>query len=103
MKVIWTPQAWKGLQQTARRIRSEYGLSARVKVMQNMLDTAALLQKHPHLGPVEPLLAHRTRLYRSIVATPLNKLIYYVGDDTIEIAAVWDTRRDPAALAAEVK
>ena len=42
-------------------------------------------------------------MYRGIVIKPYSKIIYTITDDIIEIVAVWDTRRDPAALAAEVK
>lgn len=33
----------------------------------------------------------------------LNKVVYYVKGDTIHIAALWDTRREPKAQAANVK
>jgi len=103
MRSILTDLAKQQIRQTAKYIRKEFGKRSRDEFMQEIRRTRRLVESQPNLGPVEPLLAHRTRLYRSIVATPLNKLIYHVGDDTIEITAVWDTRRDPAALAAEVK
>ena len=31
--------------------------------------------------------------------TQLFKLVYYVKDDILHIAALWDTRREPAAQA----
>ena len=32
----------------------------------------------------------------------LNKIVYYIKDDTIRIAAMWDTRREPKAQARKV-
>ena len=34
--------------------------------------------------------------------TRLNKIVYYIKDDTIRIAAMWDTRREPKAQAKKV-
>lgn len=57
----------------------------------------------PELGKIDPLFAHRKQLYRSIIVRRLNKIVYYIKDDTIRIAAMWDTRREPKAQAREVK
>ena len=38
------------------------------------------------------------KLYRSIVATKYNKIIYFIDGDTIYIADLWDTRREPDTL-----
>ena len=58
-----------------------------------------LLAANPRLGITEPLLAGRKREYRSIVVHKLFKLVYYVKDETLYIAALWDTRREPRAQA----
>ena len=52
-------------------------------------------QQFPSLGKIEPLLADRSRLYRSVVLTRQNKIIYYIQDDTVYIVDFWDTRREP--------
>ena len=101
MKVIWSSQAWKTLQGTARYIRNEFGRKKRQAFMDEMRHLEHLLRQQPHLGPMEPLLADSPKAYRSIVATPYNKFIYTITDNTIEIVAVWDTRRAPSALIAE--
>ena len=58
-----------------------------------------LLAANPRLGIAEPLLAGRKREYRSIVVHKLFKLVYYVKDETVYIAALWDTRREPRTQA----
>lgn len=57
----------------------------------------------PELGKIDPLFAHRKQLYRSIIVRRLNKIVYYIKDDTIRIAAMWDTRREPKAQARKVR
>lgn len=57
----------------------------------------------PELGKIDPLFAHRKQLYRSIIVRRLNKIVYYIKDDTIRITAMWDTRREPKAQARKVR
>lgn len=57
----------------------------------------------PEHGKIDPLFAHRKQLYRSIIVRRLNKIVYYIKDDTIRIAAMWDTRREPKAQARKVR
>ena len=45
----------------------------------------------------------RKREYRSIVVHKLFKLVYYVKDDILHIAALWDTRREPVTQAGTTK
>lgn len=59
--------------------------------------------KHPNLGSVEPLLADLPKTYRSVVIDGLSKMVYFIEGDVIYIAAFWDCRREPKALADEVK
>ena len=49
----------------------------------------------PTMGKIDPLFAHRKQTYRSIIVRRLNKVVYYVKDDTLHVAAFWDTRREP--------
>jgi hypothetical protein len=39
----------------------------------------------------------------SIVVNRLNKIVYRIVDDLIEIADFWDVRREPESLAKQVK
>ena len=64
-----------------------------------------LLAANPHMGKTEPLLAGRKRhQYRSLVVHEHFKLIYYIDrpNDTLYIADLWDTRREPSRLAEEI-
>lgn len=48
-------------------------------------------------------MADRADMYRSYIVNRLNKTVYRIVDDHIEIADFWDVRRDPSTLADQVK
>ncbi len=39
----------------------------------------------PQVGKVEPLLSHLPKIYRSVVVSSHNKMVYSVADDSITI------------------
>ncbi len=41
-------------------------------------------------------------MYRSYVLNHLNKIVYHLCDDHIEVVAFWDVRREPAVLVDEM-
>ena len=55
------------------------------------------------IGQIDPLFSDREKTYRSVIINGLNKLVYFVGDDILYIAAFWDTRMDDEDQAAQVK
>ncbi len=55
------------------------------------------------MGPKELLLQDKKRDFRSVVISKQNKLVYYVEGDTLYIAALWDTRREPRLQADNTK
>ena len=57
---------------------------------------------YPNIGSVEPLLADRSIMYRSYVVNRLNKIVYFVKEDHIEVADFWDVRREPKKLSERV-
>ena len=102
MKVIWLPQAKKQLFQMARYIFKEFGQKARTDFMQDVKHINMLLSENPNMGPEEPLLADRSITYRSYVVNRLNKIVYFIKDDHIEVADFWDVRREPKKLAQRI-
>lgn len=103
MKVIWLPQARKEVRRIGKYIRRQFGQLSYEKFKQEIRETSNLLGTNPNIGIVEPLLAERTITYHSIVMNELNKIIYFIKDDHIEVADFWDVRREPSKLAARVK
>lgn len=103
MKVIWLEHAEQAMHDTEEYILQEYGEDASERFMREIKNVAYLLEDMPQLGHFESLLSDYPQGYRSIVVSHLNKLIYYIQDDQIRIAALWDTRREPKALAKNMK
>ena len=98
MKVVSTTLAKQQFRRTVRYIRREFGRGSAEKFVQKVSETRDLLACNPWLGPVEPLLADSDGEYRSVVVARLNKIVYRIADDHIEIVAFWDCRREPKAL-----
>ena len=102
MRVIWLPQAKRQLRQTASYIYREFGQKVRSEFMQDVQHANMLLSKNPNIGSVEPLLADRSIMYRSYVVNRLNKIVYFIKEDHIEVADFWDVRREPKKLSERV-
>jgi plasmid stabilization system protein ParE len=63
------------------------------------------LGKYPEIGYLEPLLKDRKKQYRARHILKRFKLIYYYAksSDTVHVADIWDTRREPSKLASRIK
>ena len=103
MKVTITHLAEENLYSTADYIQDTFGHKVAVEFIKEFRHTIRLLADNPNLGPLEPLLASRASVYRSVVVNRLNKMVYRVLDDRIEIVDFWDCRREPKSLANEIK
>jgi len=62
-----------------------------------------MLKRSPNIGQIDPLFSSRAATYRSVIVNGLNKMVYRVDDDVINIVAFWDTRMEPEEQAARVK
>lgn len=103
MRLIVDDVAKQKIRQTARYIQKKFGKKARLDFRNEISHVAKLLRDNPCLGPTEPYLADAPVTYRSIVVNRLNKMVYWINDDVIEIVDFWDTRRDPIKQAEQVK
>lgn len=95
MMVIVTPFAQKQIKKTASYIQREFGKTSRRNFMQKVRDTKRLLETNPYLGPVELYLSDLPTTYHSVVVARLNKIVYRIGNERIEIVDFWDCRREP--------
>ena len=99
MTVKWTPTAKKQWRKAAKYIQKKFGDKSRVAFMQEVLQTSLLLGQYPNTGKIEPYLANQPFLYRSIVVSRINKIVYRTHDNIVYIVALWDTRREPTKQA----
>ena len=95
MRTFWYPEATKKFHQTVSYIQAEYGSNSSKKFLKEAYRTERLLARNPYLGKAEPFLAEAPVPYRSIVVNRLNKMVYWINGDVIEIVDFWDTRREP--------
>lgn len=98
MKVIWMPFARNEVRKTARYINKEFGKESRDQFIDEVRNVSRLLGENPNLGKPEPLLSDYEKEYRSYVMNHLNKIIYWIAGNHIEVVDLWDVRRDPTAL-----
>lgn len=77
-----------------------FGLSVADKYLDNLQHNIELLSSFPEIGLKEPLLADKSRPYRSLAVRPHFRLIYYVDEAqaVLHIVDFWDMRRDPRQL-----
>lgn len=99
MKVSWSKRASDAVVRTSLYISYTFGPKASEEFLQEIQHVSELLEENPCLGPVEPLLVQKPQQYRSVVVNHLNKIVYYVKGNTIQISAFWDTRKEPKAQA----
>jgi len=102
MRIFVHDTAKEKVRKISRYIQASFGKNARLKFRHEIAHVSQLLLQNPNLGPAEPYLADAPVLYRSIVVNRLNKIIYWINDDVIEIVDFWDTRREPTAQAVQL-
>jgi plasmid stabilization system protein ParE len=102
MIIRWSYRAQKQQDAVADYIFKEFGTLALREFYQKIDKVETDLVEFPEIGKLEPLLAHRKKLYRSIMLTKMNKLIYTINNDYIYVHAVWDTRREPKSQASKL-
>lgn len=103
MEVKWTDFAAKKWQNTANKIYDEFGFIALQKFVEQTESWQQVLSQNPQIGGLELLLIHRKKEYRSIILSKLTKLVYFIENDCVIIANIWDTRREPLAQTRETK
>ena len=103
MKIHWHKRADAALHQVEKYVLDEFGDRVRQEFMDEIEEAVLALADMPMMGRLDPLFAHRKQAYRSIIVRRLNKVVYYVKDDTVHIAAFWDTRREPKNQAKQAR
>jgi Plasmid stabilization system protein len=97
MKIIWSPRAIKRLDELFEWLREKSDKSA-IAIYNDLFDSVKLLEDFPSLAPIEPILSHLNRTYRSLVIRNNYKVVYYTEGSFIYISTVWDCRQNPKKL-----
>lgn len=103
MQVIWNTEAVQQLDRLLDYVGQEFGQRVMQSLYTRLLSYEPLLAANPGMGRKEPLLEGHPKGFRSLVVHKYCKIIYYVDGDTLYIADLWDTRREPRSQAGDVK
>lgn len=99
MEIKWFTPALDDLKHIYNRSLINFGILSANKISDQIHATISQLGIFPGLGPIEPLLNHRPEPWRSLVIHRNIKVIYLICSKSVNIAALWDTRREPKSLA----
>ena len=96
--INWSKIAERSYGQILEYIAGEFGKTRAKKFAIKVFVDVSKLPANPGLGQKEPLLEGARYEFRRLVIDNLTKVIYRITDDSIEIADVWDARKDPKDL-----
>ncbi len=98
MRVVWSFISAKDLNGIFEYYAKRSPRAA-AEIYNSILDAADLLAVSPYIAAFEPLLNDFPKTYRSFVTSKRKfKIIYYVENDMVHIARVWDCRQNPEKL-----
>ena len=100
-KVTWDELARQNQKDILAYGAQTWGRNAARKMRLHIKTEVERLAQFPLIGKVEPLLQGRSLQFRSLVIHKHYKLVYHYDEvkQLIRIAALWDTRREPARQA----
>lgn len=99
MNVVWSVRANKEWKSVAQYIYDEFGKKDVENYLAQTKYWERKLMLFPECGAPEPLLSGKQIMYRSLIISKHNKIIYYIKKDIVYISDVWDMRRNPNVLA----
>lgn len=103
MRVEWSSRALHEWENTVRYIFREFGRKAAEEFERDIFWWEERIAVNPELAHQEPLLKNRARFYRGLIVSKHNKLIFYVEEEVVYIADLWDMRHEPSRLSKHLK
>ncbi len=97
INVFWTETALNQLEDIFEFYKYNVSVSIAKNIVKNIVQKTILIQKSPKIGRIEELLQNRKNEYRFIIEGNY-KIIYWIEDNLIKIATVFDTRQNPEKL-----
>ena len=97
IRVFWTETALNNLEDIFEFYKYQESTSIARKLVKEIVQATLRLQKFPYIGKKENLLADRENEYRFIVERHY-KIIYWIENNYIKIAAVFDSRQNPEKI-----
>jgi len=97
MEIVWLPLAEKALDDIFLFYLDKSVIVAQ-KMISDILSAVANLANFPEIAAREQTLINRPEGFRSLVVRHHYKVVYFVDNQQIYIADVWDCRQDPDTL-----
>lgn len=96
-KVVYTPQARKGLKEALSLVKKEVGKEKALSIRKEILDKADNLKEYPKQGQKEEYLTHLNQSHRRIIYSHY-KIIYLIEETKIIVTDIFDSRQDPQKM-----
>ncbi|WP_455643621.1 type II toxin-antitoxin system RelE/ParE family toxin [Parabacteroides sp.] len=98
----WLPQAKKQLKEIYTFYKPMSNGKVARKRIDPIIDAANSLVRQPLMGKIETVEPQSKQVFRSFVVGDY-KIIYYIREDIIKIAAIFDCRQNPSNLCTMLK
>ena len=102
MQIEWSGQSRSDLRELLSYVGINFGRRKAEEVLSDIREHAELLKDFPNLGRVFVKDPELGITYRSLTAK-LNKMVYFVDNETITIVTVWQNRQDIGRLKKLIK
>ena len=97
MKILWSDQATAVFWSIRDRLFDSFGIEAENNYLDEVDEALKQVTKFPKTGVPEYELSADGSV-RSILVHGRSRIVYYVEDDVLYVADVWELRQDPNAL-----
>jgi plasmid stabilization system protein ParE len=97
MKLIFSPQAREDME-NIYHYYDEHSETYATELYNGILKETEILRHYPLIAQIEPLLAEFEEQYRSLIVKVNYKVVYYIENEKVNIAAVFDCRQNPQKL-----
>ena len=97
MIVVWSDSAIDDIQEIHDYYSSTVNLKVANKIIDKIVEKSIFLENNPRIGQIEELLEHKQIEIRYLVEGNY-KIVYWIDDNNVIIATVFDCRQDPIKL-----
>jgi len=102
MVIIWLPLAEESLEDIFL-FYEEKSLQVARTIISDIRQATKQLSIFPEMAAVEQFLSERPEIFRSLVVRQTYKIVYFIKNQCIYIADIWDCRQNPNTLVKRVK
>ena len=102
MRIDWSEDSLKDLREILSYVGCSFGGRKAEDVLFEIRDTVNLLTDFPMMGK-EFVKDRQIGITYHTVPSKLHQIVYYIEDETINVVAVWNNRRDIRRLKRRLK